>query len=273
MTTPDQQPSSARRAPPRWLRIIGQVAGLAAVAVALWWLAAHQLANNPAAAMALIAVAGVVLLFVSRYGWERGWKAAMAVGAAVAVAVALVQLVQAPNNSPLTSTTATTATITACQTLPRMPPVEAIVDLGRFGLSFPIVTVEVTNDGRGQLYRRFAGAIAGKLPPANHLYLVGWADPSSSDATSKRNHGSGLSLLSEGIDPDSQGCWATKRAVLGYRGAQGLAFEYTFTLVPDALQPRLIAYLDTPQYKANGLTDVDFTRFGLQRLASFRVTT
>jgi hypothetical protein len=63
------------------------------------------------------------------------------------------------------------------------------------------------------------------------------------------------------------------RGVLGYRGARGLAIDYFFTLVPDTLQPQLLAYLDTGRYKTAGLTDADFARFGLQRLAFFRVAT
>jgi hypothetical protein len=80
-------------------------------------------------------------------------------------------------------------------------------------------------------------------------------------------------LLAEEVDPDSRGCWATKKGPLAYSGARGLAFEYSFTLVPDAFQPQLLAYRDTRQYRSNGLTDADFRRFGLQRLAFIRVTT
>jgi hypothetical protein len=152
-------------------------------------------------------------------------------------------------------------------------PVEAITDLETVGLAFPEVSVELTDDGNGQLYRRFAGAVAGKLPPNTHLYLIGWADPSSRDSTKERNPGSGLYLLAEEVDPDSRGCWATDRGVLGYRGARGLAIEFFFTLVPDTLQPQLLAYLDTRRYKSAGLTEADFARFGLQRLAFFRVPT
>jgi hypothetical protein len=219
--------------------------------------------------VAVIAAGGVLLFFTARSGWDRGWKHATLAATAVGLAVAVVQLVQPPDTNPPDPAQAAGP----CPVLADARPVEAIAGLETVGLAFPRVSVELTDDGRGQLYRRFAGAIAGKLPPNTHLYLIGWADPSSRDSTKERNPGSGLYLLAEEVDPDSRGCWATDRGVLGYRDARGLAIEYSFTLVPDTLQPQLLAFVDTGRYKAAGLTDADFARLGLQRLAFFRVAT
>jgi hypothetical protein len=75
------------------------------------------------------------------------------------------------------------------------------------------------------------------------------------------------------VDPDPNGCWGTKRSKLAYSGAKGLAFEYTFTLVPETMTSDLDAYRKTAEYEEAGLRDEDFRRFGLQRLATFRVET
>ena len=120
----------------------------------------------------------------ARSGWDRGWKHATLAAAAVGLAVAMVELVQPPD----TNTPDPAQAAGPCPVLADARPVEAIADLKAVGLAFPKVSVELTDDGRGRLYRRFAGAIAGTLPPNTHLYL-GWADPSSRDSTKERKSG------------------------------------------------------------------------------------
>lgn len=112
-----------------------------------------------------------------------------------------------------------------------------------------------------------------KVPTGYRPILVGWADPSTRDSTPRRQRGSDLYLVAELLDPDPNGCWGTKRGNLAYSGAKGLAFEYTFTLVPDTMTSALDAYRQTAEYEKTGLKNEDFGRFGLQRLATFRVET
>jgi hypothetical protein len=165
-----------------------------------------------------------------------------------------------------------TTTTPECEELPRKVRVHPVADLQRFGVAFQMVSVEVSGDS-GQMYRRFAGTLAGKVPSGSRLYLLGWADPNSHDSTRDRRPGSGLYHLADKLDPNPQGCWATPKKALAYQGARGLDFEYYFTLVPDAIRPQLDAYRATQQYEKNGLTQADISRFGLQQLAFFRVET
>ena len=157
--------------------------------------------------------------------------------------------------------------------LARTVDVRPEANLQRFGLGFPQTSVEVTGSPGGQLYRRFEGTITGTVPPGYRLVLVGWADPSTNDSTPSGEPGSDLYLVAEVVDPNPNGCWGSKRSKLAYSGAKGLAFEYTFTLVPDAITSDLDAYRRTAEYGQTGLKDEDFRRFGLQRLATFRVET
>jgi hypothetical protein len=266
---PPDDASSARRR--MWLRVAGGILGFLLAVPALRWLVVNELRDNPMLPFAVVAVVGVLLLFVSLLGWKHGLQVGGGLAALLATILTVVELGNDPAQ-PQPPTT-TTSTPVACPVLARTVDVRPEANLERFGLAFPQTSVEVTGDPGGWLYRRFGGAITGTVPPGYRLVLVGWADPSTRDSTPEHKRGSDLYLVAEVVDPNPDGCWGTKRSRLAYSGAKGLAFEYTFTLVPDAIMSDLDAYRRTAEYERTGLKDEDFRRFGLQRLATFRVET
>jgi len=211
-------------------------------------------------AVLLAIVAGFGLLLLS-LGAKRGPAAAGGVAVALALLFAVVQVTESGDDSPDEERSPNCTTLTTA-----VVDVDQRQDAERLGLSFPSVTYELGGAG-DQMYIRFAGDIAGDIPPGNTLHLARRSDPDSLDSTPERNPGNGNYYLRR--EPMNAGCWATDEVKLSYAGARGLDFQYLFVLVPEASAPLLdeLERRDPP----NGLED--FEDLEGRVVASFEIET
>jgi hypothetical protein len=119
------------------------------------------------------------------------------------------------------------------------------------------------------MFISLAGKVAGNVPDGMHLYLLRNSDEGSYDSTPEHHRGT-VDYFSIGkLQADSNGCWLTDRRELGYSGARGLLFHYTFALIPEDS----IFEAEQGFSSKDGLQPENLDRLRIVKLAVFDVKT